>query len=35
MSICKVLGQHDKMARTKTKTQNDTKHVQHHDATYI
>jgi len=30
-----VRGHHDKMALTKTNTSNDTKHVQHHDATEI
>ena len=35
MQICQVSGQDDKMARTKTNTQNDTKHVEHHDATDI
>ena len=32
MYICQVKEHHDKMARTKPNKQEDTKHIEHHDA---
>ena len=35
MKTGQVKGHHDKMARTKTNTQNSTKHAEHQDVTDI